>query len=214
MAGADGHRLDDCASLHRLVLFCVDEVEHVHQRGALDAVGLRVGRVVVAPVVVVQVAVLVFVVRLVYYALCPIALPVPPGPPLLLGSPLRLVLLLAGVLVQKEDGPVLVSHVGLVRQHELGQHVLVARDGHGVLVLHDGPAVDVEGRHQDVLDVVLGAPARVLGAQPAGAARDGVVAGLCVGRQRAVLRRGAGGRRRRVRGLLHLGGRGGHYGVG
>ncbi len=187
MTSADGHGLDHCAALDRLVLFCVDQVEDVDQWRALDAFRLGVGRFVVAPVIVVQVTILVFVVRLVYYALFSVTLPISPGPPLLLGPPLCVVLLLTGVFVQEEDGPVLVSHVGLVWQHELGQHVLVARDGHRVLVLHDRAAVDVERCHQDILDVVLATAAGVLGAKPAGPAHGGLVAGLCAGRERAVV---------------------------
>ena len=42
----------------------------------------------------------------------------------------------AGILVQEEYGPVLAPYVGLVGQHQLGQHGLVAGYGTGVLVPH------------------------------------------------------------------------------
>lgn len=216
MPGADGHGFDDRASLDRLVLFCIDEVQNVDQRRSFTYVRLRVSRRVVVPVVVVvvvvEIAALVLVVGFVYYALRPVSFPVPPRPPLLLRSALCVVLLLARVLVQEENRPVLIPYVGLIRQHELGQHVLVARDGDGVLVFHDGPTVDVEGGDEDVLDVHLGTAARVLRAQAAGAAHRSIIARLCAGRQRAVVRRGGGTGRRcltlgaQVRAAVHVGG--------
>lgn len=79
---------------------------------------------------------------------------------------LALLLLGRRVLVQEEDGPVLAPDVGLVGQHELGQHGLVAADGGRVLVLHDGAAINVERGDEDVLDMVLDRVGGILGAQP------------------------------------------------
>lgn len=55
--------------------------------------------------------------------------------------------------------------MGLIGQHELSQHMLIAGDGNGILVLHDRATVNVEGGDQYVLDMVFGGAARVLGAQ-------------------------------------------------
>src|SRR3569833_131135 len=116
------------------------------------------------------------VVFLVYYPCGLISSALSPAPPLFLFFPLLLLLLLASVLVEEKHGPVLVAHVGLVRQHELGQHVLVARDGDRILVFHDGAAVDVERGDEDILDMVLGGTSRVLRPQLAGRMRIRVVA--------------------------------------
>ena len=71
-------------------------------------------------------------------------------------------LLFGRVLVQEEDGPVLVADVSLIGQHQLGEHVFIATDGTGILVFHDRTPIDVEGGDEDVFDVVLFAVTRVL----------------------------------------------------
>lgn len=217
MAGADGHRLDHGTSFHRLVLFRVDEVEDINQRGALVAFGLRIRRQVIIPIIVVFVFVqaavpIAFVVRLVYYAFFPVPPPPSPRPPLLPCSPFRIVLFLTGILMKKEYCPVLIPHMGLIWEHELGKHVLVACDGYRILVFHDRPAVNVEGGHENVFNMVLGAAAWVLGPQFTGPPCRGIGARVCAGGQRAVLGRCTRPGRRsfaleaRVRGLVHLGG--------
>lgn len=165
---ANRHGLYDCPSLHRLVLFCIHQVQDVDQGWPFQVLGTTVGGiVVVVVVVVVEVILFVDVVVAVAVFFCDDASsPVPPSSPppfpFFSGLFFLVFLLLAGVFVQEENGPVLVSHVGLVRQHQLGQHVLVARDGDGVLMLHDGAPVDVEGGDQDVFDMILVGAARVL----------------------------------------------------
>lgn len=169
MPGADGHCLDHCTSFNRFVLFCVDEIENVNQRRALKTVLFFICRLIVIPVVVIQVIqiafFLVFFIRLVYYALGSVTPPDPPSSPLLFGLSFRLVLFVASIFMQKKYGPVLVTDMGLVRKHEFGKHMFIAGDGDWVLVFHDRPTINVEGCHQDVLDMILGAPAGVLGAQ-------------------------------------------------
>ena len=55
--------------------------------------------------------------------------------------------------------------MSLIGQHEFGKHVFVAGDGDRVLVLHDRATVDIKGGDQDILDMILGGPTRVLGTQ-------------------------------------------------
>src|SRR3569833_3659248 len=102
------------------------------------------------------------VVYLVYYPCGLISSALSPAPPLFLFFPLLLLLLLASVLVEEKHGPVLVAHVGLVRQHELGQHVLVARDGDRILVFHVGVVVVVVRGVVVFLVLVLGGSSLVL----------------------------------------------------
>lgn len=76
--------------------------------------------------------------------------------------------------MEEEDGPILIARMCLVRQHQLGQHVFVTGNGDGELVLHDGTTVNVERRDEDILDMVLGGFARVLGTQLSGGLGHGV----------------------------------------
>jgi len=133
----------------------------VDQRRSLPAFRFTVRRVVVQVVI-----------QVVFFSILAIllgddasgAVPQSPAPPssALLQLTLLVFLLLARILVQKEDGPILIASVRLIGQHQLSEHVLVAGDCHGILVLHDGTAVNVKGSDQDVFDVVVRGPPGVL----------------------------------------------------
>lgn len=165
MPSANRHGFANGASLGGFYLFRADQVEDVNQRWSFSAFRLALSRRIVIPVLVIF---LVFIFRLFFLIFLIdnagrfVLLSPPPSPPPFLPFPLLLFLLLTRVFVEEEDGPVLVANMGLVRQHELGQHVLVPGNSDWILMLHDGAAINVEGGNQDVLDMVLCRPPRVL----------------------------------------------------
>ena len=167
MSRANSHGLDDCSSLYRFIMLGIDQIQHIYQRRAFSAFRFTVhGRLVIIKLIIQVFIVIVFLVFLLDDDARRFIPPPPPPPsPLLLHDALIVLLFGAAVLVQEEHGPVLVASMGLIRQHQLSQHVLVAGDGHWVLVFHDRAAVDVERRNQDVFNMVLGDPLRILGAR-------------------------------------------------
>lgn len=62
----------------------------------------------------------------------------------------------------------------LVRKHKFRQHIFVASNSDWVLMLHNGTAIDIEGRYQDVFHMVLRRTLRVLRSQSSG------VVGICI----------------------------------
>jgi hypothetical protein len=58
--------------------------------------------------------------------------------------------------VQEENGPILVTGVGLIRQHQLGKHILVSSDRNWILMFHNRAPVDIKGGDEDIFDMVLG----------------------------------------------------------
>lgn len=161
VARADGHGFDNGASLDRLVMLRVDQIQHINQWRALAALRLAIGRrgvvvIVVVPFFILQEIILVVFVFLVDYPCGPVTPPPAPPSSFLLGCALLVFLLLAGILVEEEDGPVLVAGMGLIGQHQLRQHVLVPSNGNRILVFHNRAPIDIEGGDKNILDMVLG----------------------------------------------------------
>ncbi|CAG9972389.1 unnamed protein product [Clonostachys byssicola] len=69
--------------------------------------------------------------------------------------------------------------MGLVGQHQLRKHVLVAGDCDGVLMLHDRPAVNVKGRNQNIFHMVLGGPTGVFFREVPASDRNGAESDEC-----------------------------------
>lgn len=149
MSRADSHCLDDGAAFDRLVVLRIYKVENVYQGWSFSSFGFAVRRVDIR--LIVACFFIVIAVRLVIFfgddACCSVTLSPPPSPPLCFGLCFSVLFFLTCVLVQEENRPVLVTSVGLIRKHQLCQHVLVSGDGNRVLVLHDRTAIDVERRH-------------------------------------------------------------------